>query len=165
MPEIVFDNCVLSNFALSDSLHIIKSLYENKAYITDFVSSENLKGIFSGYQGLVKIREAARDGWLKETALKNMKEKTLFESLAVSIGFGEASGIAVAKTRGFVFACDDKAARREAGLLGVKLTGTIGILIKGVKKNVINSRQADKILHRMTAYGFYCPVSSIKEIL
>ncbi len=165
MPDIIFDNCILSNFALSDSLNIIKTLYANASYITDFVSAENIRGILKGYSGLVRIKEAVREGWLKETTLKSREEKVLFESLSVSLGFGEASSIAAAKTRGYVFACDDKIARREASLLGVKLTGTIGILIKAVRKKAIDSKKADEILNRMISYGFYSPVNSIKEIL
>ncbi len=165
MPDIIFDNCILSNFALSDSLNIIKTLYANASYITDFVSAENIRGILKGYSGLVRIKEAVREGWLKETTLKSREEKVLFESLSVSLGFGEASSIAAAKTRGYVFACDDKIARREASLLGVKLTGTIGILIKAVRKKAIDSKKADEILNRIISYGFYSPVNSIKEIL
>ncbi len=165
MPDIIFDNCILSNFALSDSLNIIQTLYANTSYITDFVSAENIRGILKGYSGLVRIKEAVRERWLKETTLKGKEEKVLFESLSVSLGFGEASSIAVAKTRGYVFACDDKIARREASLLGVKLTGTIGILIKAVRKKAINSKKADQILSRMIYHGFYSPVSSIKDSL
>lgn len=165
MPEIIFDSCVLSNFALSDSLHIIKKLYGNSSYITDFVSAENLRGILKGYSGLLKVSEAIKEGWLKEITLEGMKEKALFESLSVSLGFGEASSIAIAKTREYVFSCDDRVARREAGLLEVKLTGTIGILIKAVKKKIIKYKESDAILNRMVSNGFYSPIKSIKDIL
>ena len=165
MPEIIFDNCVLSNFVLSDSLYIIKTLYANNSYITDFVSAENTKGVLAGFNQLIRIREALKDGWLKEITLRSKAEKTLFESLSVSIGFGEASSIAIAKTRTFVFACDDRAARREAGLLGIKLTGTIGVLVKAVGERIVNPKKADELLTRMIDYGFYSPVESIEEIL
>ncbi len=161
MPEIIFDNCVLSNFALSDSLNIIKRLYANHSFITDFVMAENIKGILKGYKGLAKIKNAIKEGWFKEITLKTMEEKAIFERLSVSLGFGEASSIAAAKVRGFVFACDDKAARKESALLGVRLTGTVGILIKAVRKRIIDRDKANEILHRMVAYGFYSPVSSI----
>lgn len=164
MPEIIFDCCVLSNFALSDSLHIIKKIYANSSYITNFVVAENLRGILSGHGRLATVNEALKEGWIKEIALKGEKEKALFETLSVSLGFGEASSIAIAKTRGYVFACDDRAARREADLLDVKLTGTIGIIIKAVKKKVISSQEADVILNQMIAGGFYSPVSSIKNL-
>lgn len=122
MPEIVFDNCVLSNFALSGSLNIIKELYANRSFITDFVAAENIKGILKGYKELSRIKDAIRDKWLKEIILNTPEEKALFETLSVSLGFGEASSIAAAKARGFIFACDDKVARKEASLLGVRLT-------------------------------------------
>ncbi len=161
MPEIIFDNCVLSNFALSDSLNIIKRLYANRSFITDFVMAENIKGILKGYKELSKIKEAIKNGWLKEVTLKTVEEKTFFEGLSVSLGFGEASSIAVAKARSFVFACDDKAARKEAVLFGVRLTGTVGILIKAVRKRIIDRDKANEILHRMIIHGFYSPVNSI----
>ncbi|MBI5375246.1 MAG: hypothetical protein HZA77_07410 [Candidatus Schekmanbacteria bacterium] len=164
MPEVIFDCCVLSNFALSDSFNIVKSIYANTSYITDFVSVEILKGFQKGYTELAEIRNAVRDGWIKEIALSGKEEKNLFESLSISLGLGEASSIAVAKTRELVFACDDKAARYEANYLKVKLTGTLGILKKAVNVKNITLKEADSILNRMIGCGFYSPVNSIKDI-
>jgi predicted nucleic acid-binding protein len=165
MPDVIFDNCVLSNFALSEAIHIIRKLYENTSFVTNFVGAENMKGIIKGYSELTKIREAIGEGWLKEVTLEGQEEKKLFESLSVSLGMGEASSLAVAKTRGFVFSCDDMVARREAKLLNIKLTGTVGILIKAVKRRLINQKEADRILARMIENGFYSPVRLLKEIL
>lgn len=165
MREVIFDNCVLSNFALSDSLQIIKKLYSGVSYITDFTAAENMRGIALGYGALEKIREALREGWIREVTLNSNKEKALFESLSVSIGSGEASSIAAAKARGFVFACDDKAARRETALLQVALTGTLGILARAVKENIISLKNADDVLNLMIKHGFYAPVISVSEIL
>ena len=75
MPEIVFDTCVLSNFALSDSLNIIKKLYAKSSYITNFVVAENIRGILKGYRELSKIKDAIREGWLKEIPLETPEEK------------------------------------------------------------------------------------------
>jgi hypothetical protein len=97
--------------------------------------------------------------------LRSKEEKAIFESLSVSLGFGEASSIAVAKSRGFIFACDDKVARREANILGVRLTGTLGILKKAVTKKVIKLNDADQILKSMIIHGFYSSVRSVREIL
>lgn len=164
MPEVIFDNCVFSNFALSEAVHIIRKLYDT-SFITNFVVAENMKGIIKGYSELTTIRDAIREGWLKEVVLESREEKKLFESIAVSLGMGEASSLAVAKTRGLIFACDDIVARREAQLLNIKLTGTLGIRIKAVKRRLINQKEADRILARMIETGFYSPVRSLKEIL
>jgi len=59
--------------------------------------------------------------------------------------------------RGFRFASDDQAARREAGRLGVGLTGTIGILAKAVRLRICDIKTADRYLAKMIAHGFYAP--------
>ncbi len=164
MPEIIFDCCCLSNFVLSNSLFILENRLRNLAFITNFVSAEILRGIQQGHKDLLKVQEALREGWLKEVGLSSKKEKSLYETLSVSLGLGEASSIAVAKSRGFIFASDDKVARREAGLLEVKLTGTLGILKKVVRYKTINLKEGNLILSKMIEIGFYSPVKSLKEI-
>lgn len=160
MPEIIFDCCVLSNFALSDTLWIIENLYSGKAYLTDLVKVEAIRGIQNRHGKLGAITIALDEGWIKEVFVKRKSEKKFFEKLSVSLGAGEASSIAFAKTRGIVFASDDKAARNEAALVCVSLTGTIGILLKASKKKIISLPQGNQILKAMVRNGFYCPIKS-----
>jgi len=145
-------------------MFVLKRLYGGSAFITDFVSAEIWRGIQAGYAALNEIPEAIRIGWLKEIALSREREKNLFQSLSVSIGLGEASSIALAKARRLIFACDDRAARREAGLLEVKLAGTVGILRKAWQKRTISQKEGDTILANMIASGFHSPVRSLKFI-
>ncbi|MFW6124426.1 MAG: hypothetical protein ACOC5G_04315 [Acidobacteriota bacterium] len=164
MPEIIFDCRSLSNFALSDSLFILENLYKKSAYSTNLVSAEILTGIQQGHKDLREIHQALKQGWLKDAVLKSAKEKSIYEVLSVSLGQGEASSIAIAKCRGFIFACDDRAARRESELLRVKLTGTLGILKKAIRNEIINLYQGHRILTKMIKAGFYSPVKSLNEI-
>jgi predicted nucleic acid-binding protein len=164
MPEIILDCCCFSNFALSNSLFILKNLYSKSAFITEFVSAEILRGVQIGHKDLAKIQDSLREVWLKEVVLSTKKEKSLYKTLSVSLGLGEASSIAVAKSRGFFFACDDRAARREAGFLDIKLTGTLGILKKAMQNKTINLKEGNLILTEMIAKGFYSFVNSLKEI-
>lgn len=163
MPEILFDTCVLSNFALSGSLPLLKSLYSQSAFITDLVVLENLRGIQKGHASLNAVRQAVDEGWLHEVSCSTSEEKRLFETLSLSLGAGEASCIAIAARRGYVFACDDRAARREATLCGVVLTGTIGILVKAVKVGAVDLKEANALLKKMVRSGFYAPVGRITE--
>lgn len=100
---------------------------------------------------------------LKEVVLSSKKEKSLYDTLSVHLGFGEASSIAVAKSMGFVFASDDGAARREAKLMDVKLTGTLGILKSDLKHKRIDQIEGDFILSKMIAKGFYSADKSLEE--
>ena len=91
-------------------------------------------------------------------------EKSLYETLSVSLGLGEASSIAVAKSRGFIFASDDRAARRDAKLMDVKLTGMLGILKKALKHKTIVLNEGNLILAKMTKVGFYSTAKSLDEL-
>jgi predicted nucleic acid-binding protein len=161
MSEIVLDCCVVSNFALSGALGVLEALFSRQAFITEFVAAEILRGIQAGHTRLEEIPKAVRAGWLRESGFKTNKEKRLFESLSRSLGLGEASSIALAKSRGLVFASDDRVARAEAAALGVCLTGTLGILIKAVLTKVCDRRTADAYLSGMIEDGFYSPVRSL----
>lgn len=57
---------ILTKFALSDSFYGKKHLYANTSYITDLVMAENIRGIIKGHRKLANIREAVREGWLRE---------------------------------------------------------------------------------------------------
>jgi predicted nucleic acid-binding protein len=164
MPEIIFDCCCISNFALSDSLFVLEHLYGKSAYITNFVLAEILRGIQQRHTALGKILKAMKDGWLKEANVSSKQEKFLFEPLSVSLGLGEASSISVAKSRKFIFASDDRTARKEAGFLDIKLTGTNCILKKALIHKTIDLKEGNRILSKMIKNGFYSPVKSLKKI-
>lgn len=165
VPEIIFDCCTVSNFALAGAIGVLEELYKGQAQITDFVAAEILRGIQAGHSRLEAVPAAVRSGWLRQTGLRTGREKGLFESLSRSLGLGEASTIAVAKGRGFVVASDDRVARAEAAARGVALTGTLGILVKAVRSGVCDLRDADAHLAMMVEEGFFSPVGSIREIL
>jgi predicted nucleic acid-binding protein len=161
MPELVFDTCVLSNFALTDTFLVLERLYRGASWVTSYVSDENINGIEQGYERLRQVQGAIKEGWMRKIDIYSEEEMMIFRTLSISLGRGEASSIAAAKTRHLVFACDDKLARNEAKKMGVALTGTIGILIKTVRVQILSLSQANKILKRMIHYGFYSPVRVI----
>ena len=98
MPEVVFDTCVISNFALAEALGVIEDLYRGRAHIPEFVAAEIMRGIQAGNARLAAVPKAVRAGWLEETGLRSRQEKALFDSLSRSLGWGEAAAIADVKT-------------------------------------------------------------------
>ena len=63
---------------------------------------------------------------------------------------GEAETIALAvESQGAVVALDDKKARRTAKRLGLRVIGTLGILILAKKKGLVNDlrKEIEKLLH------------------
>jgi predicted nucleic acid-binding protein len=163
MLEIVFDACVLSNFALAQEMGLLERVYRGRAGLTDFVAAEVLRGEQSGLARLADVGKAVASGWLIQTGFRSGAEKAAFNALSRSLGWGEASSIAIAARRGLVFASDDRVARAEAVRTGVKSTGTVGILVKAVREGLCDPADADRALGAMIEAGFFSPVRSFRE--
>lgn len=70
---IIFDNTVLSNFALAQSFEVLRRLYEGRAFICRAVLQEIQTGIESGWKypqlrsrtRLQAVNQAIEEGWLQ----------------------------------------------------------------------------------------------------
>ena len=72
--------------------------------------------------------------------------------MATDLGKGEAEAIAIAHERDALLILDDGLARRHAQLIGVTLTGTLGVLVKA--KTAGHIPQVAPLISRLTEFGF-----------
>jgi predicted nucleic acid-binding protein len=165
MPDIIFDTNVLSNFSLAGRFDLLKLLYNDSACCAGAVATEIQRGIQCGHAGLSAVANSLAHDWPRIEDPASTMEHQLFAALSISLGAGESACIVLAAQRGYVFACDDRLARTEAMRLGVKLTGTVGILIKTVRVEAIDVKGANTILRKMVKAGFYAPVKSITALM
>ena len=73
-------------------------------------------------------------------------------ALATDLGKGEAEAIAVAHERNALLILADGLARRHAELVGVTLTGTLGVLVKA--KAAGHIQKVAPLVSRLTELGF-----------
>lgn len=73
-------------------------------------------------------------------------------ALATDLGKGEAEAIAIAHERNALLILDDGLGRRHARLIGVHLTGTLGVLLKA--KAAGHIQQLAPVVARLTELGF-----------
>lgn len=73
-------------------------------------------------------------------------------ALATDLGRGEAEAIAIAHERNALLILDDGLARRHAKLVGVTLTGTLGVLVKAKGTGHIST--VAPLVSRLTELGF-----------
>ncbi len=167
MPEptesgIVLDATVLSNFARIGQFHQLERLYAGRAWTTLMVVEEIHRGIEMGYSGLEIVRRSlAPTGWVPVTAPETPEEQSLYVDLLVTLGSGEASCIATGRLRNLAVATDDRAARRAAVELGVRVTGTLGILVRLVQEEHLPLAEANELLAHMRRHGYHSPIDSL----
>ncbi len=164
--DVILNTTVLSNFASVGALNLIKSLF-GMVYTTHEVHEEILRGISRGYQYLEDIdHEMSFDetGWLRVIAIRSNTEHRLMDDLLKRLGMGESSCIAIAKSRKMIFLSDDRTARRIAKENGLRISGTIGILVRCVDKDIISFSESNVILTKMIEKGYRSPVNNLEEL-
>lgn len=155
---ILLDNTVLTNFALVDRSDLVLDLWD--------VACATPPAVIAEYQAGVTSRGLPADTWntLPELPL-NAVEQAFAGRLPPRLGSGERSCIAIAVHRQGAIACDDAEARREAQRLGLKVTGTIGILVLNIRQGRLTATEGNAILADLIAQGYRSPVTALDDLL
>lgn len=165
---IIANTTVISNFASVGRLDVLHSLL-GQLHISTDVLAEIQDGFAEGiayYRDIDHdIYPFAENGWLRLTGLLSDEEFRQFHELPVGLHRGEASSLAIASSRAWLFLTDDAKARKTARERGVEISGTLGILIQAVRAELLTAPDADGLLGRMIVQGFRSPRPTISELL
>lgn len=169
MPSYIFDSTVLSNLVVVGALQLARSRYEGDAGTTVEVIAELREGLKAGYghlrSALEQIESVEPSGWIAVMSPRSPEEHRLRLEFDRSLGAGEASCLALAVSRRLVLVTDDLAARRLAEERGVRLTGTLGILIALVREDVLTLDQANGMLATMIEQRYRSPVDRLDDLV
>jgi predicted nucleic acid-binding protein len=127
---VIADSSCLILLAKIDELEILRSIYK-RIFITKEIAGE----FGSDLPGWIEVRE-----------VENKTLQSLFEDI---LDLGEASALTLAlETRDCTVILDDLKARKTAAKLNIKVTGTIGVIVRARKEHKIPSVKSvfDKIL-------------------
>lgn len=168
-PTVVLDTTVLSNFAFIDHVALLERLYGSQACTVLAVVEEIQRGLTAGYRDLQRVVDAfARPigtGWLSVVALDAPEQQACYLALLETLDSGEAACLALGAQYGWVVASDDLAARRAADRLGVRLSGTIGILVRLVREGFLTLSEGNQLLGQLLAAGYRSPVTALDDLL
>jgi predicted nucleic acid-binding protein len=131
MPDSIVDSCCLINLFAADDLLTILPPLRRRLYVPKQVLDESLyvrqtdpADASRLMQRTVDLMPAMGAGLLSRCELDGDEELDLFVRLATTLDDGEAACLAIAKSRSWALATDDRKGRREAGGLGVPVITT-----------------------------------------
>jgi len=161
-PRPVFlDATVVSNFASTDGIGFLTTLLESPV-IVPAVREEIERGERAGYEYLGTAVDAFGESLLVREVPPEADDSDIRDRLDA----GEAESILGVLAHGGTAATDDLAARRVAENREVPVTGSIGLLVLGVKRGQIDGDTADSWLDTWRdRRGYYAPVESVNELL
>lgn len=107
-------------------------------------------------------------GDVEEIAVDDMASLSLFADLRDVMGRGEAACLALATTRGFYIASDEKRRfrRRAVELIGeARILRTEHLLVEAIRRNHITVEDADRCKDTLAANSYALPFASFADIL
>lgn len=144
MPDVISNTSCLILLSKIQQFGILKNLY-NTVVITDTVKTEFGENI----PDFIKV--------------KNPKQEFSVKSLEQILDSGEASTIALAlESKNSLVILDDLKARKIAKNLGLKITGTLGILAKAKTLGIIED--LEKQIDDLQRKGIWISESVLSEI-
>ena len=96
--------------------------------------------------------------------VEEVSDKRFLQILNTSLDLGEASAIALAlEKKDSLLILDDLKGRREAEKLGLRITGTLGVLLKAKQQDVI--KKIKPYIEKLKQRDFHISLQLEKEIL
>ena len=101
--------------------------------------------------------------WLQQVNFVSAEERLLFVNLSKRLGAGEASCLAIAMQRRDDLLTDDQAVRKIALREGLRLSGSIGVLLELIRTSDISLKTGNSILKAFIDQGYFSPVETLDE--
>lgn len=161
-PQPVFlDATVISNFASTNSIEFLVDILEAPV-VAPAVRDEIEQGVDFGHKYLTSAVEAFDEGLV----VSDVPPEIGGANLRKRLDPGETEALRGAAERAGTLATDDLATRRLATELDVPVTGSVGLLVLGIKREHIDSETADEWIDIWrTERGYYAPVESVTELI
>jgi predicted nucleic acid-binding protein len=164
-PPLILDACVLLNLLATDQINEILLAQAREILVCDLVSSESyyLKSLDgSDEKILVNLEPLFTCSLIGTCEFENDSETDLFVNLAAQLDDGEAKSIAIALSRRFAIATDDKKARRVIAdaSSGIELNSSLGLVRAWAEANAIGVSEVKNALERIQRMANYFPHSA-----
>jgi predicted nucleic acid-binding protein len=157
---LLLDTTVLSNFVKVGHFSLLREIFPATIRIATQVCDELKAGGLDS-----AILEGVAAAWLRLVAPESERELSLYREYSQNLGAGESASLAIAICRSWAMATDDRAARQAARTAGVRLTGSVGILIAAVRANILTQAEGDTLLRNMRRQGFHFPISNLDGLM
>ncbi len=155
MAEIICNTSPLQYLHQLGLLHLLPALVE-KLIVPTAVLAE----IEIGRENAVDLPDLSTLDWIE---IRQAKSSSVL-SLTIDLGIGEMEVLALAlETKDAILILDDLLARQAAGRLGIKIIGTLGILLEAKRKGLIS--EVSPVLDKLEELRFRVSPKTKRAVL
>jgi len=138
-------------------LELLRKLYEEVSIPKEVYLESVEKGLEHGFRDALIIKEASDKGWIKIVEL-SQAQSTIRDRIThqlKELDAGEIEVIVYAKDTGAdLILLDDSTARSFAESWGLETRGTLYILLKALKMDLLKVNEARELIYELVERGF-----------
>ncbi|MBO3842459.1 MAG: DUF3368 domain-containing protein [Candidatus Brockarchaeota archaeon] len=137
-------------------LSLLKKLF-GEVVIPEEVYKEAVeKGLEEGFSDAFVIKESVDNGWIRVVKLDEDGEKLCRKIMehAPEIHLGEAQAIILARRNKTLLLMDESSGRAFAEAMGLKVRGTVYIIIEALRKGLLDKNNAKETVLMLASKGF-----------
>jgi predicted nucleic acid-binding protein len=160
---VIADTSVLINLAHTGHLGLLGGTPGYRFFVTDEVLAEvqdpSQKAMVDG---------AIADGVIDTTMIQTVEELAAYSDLTIILGSGESACLAVAQSRGWYLACDERRVflREARARIGEhRLVNTPGLYILWIRSGILTVAEADAAKAAQESRRFRMTFGSFQELV
>ena len=135
-----------------NKLSLVKNLFKEIVIPKEVYDEVVVNGKKGRFLDAYKVEKAINESWIKIKEIEIEKE---FEEFSSEIDIGEIAVICLAKKiKPYLVLIDDASARTIAENLGFNVKGTLYVLIKSYKNNLITKKELKNTINELMILGF-----------
>jgi len=125
------------------------------------------KGLKEGFSDALAIKECIEQGWIKISKLNENEIKLCGKMIenAFGVHIGEAQAIILARKIDTLLLMDESSGRAFAETLGLKVKGTLYVIMKALREKLLDKAEAKEIVLTLVSKGFRIEPKLLARIL
>jgi len=146
---------------------LLKKLY-GEVVIPEEVYKEAVdRGLEEGFSDALVIKECVDQGWIKVSKLNERMIKLCQKMMqhAFEIHLGEAQAIILARETRSPLLMDESSGRAFAETWGLKVRGTLYVIMKALREEILNKDEAKEAVLQLISKGFRIEPRLLTRIL
>jgi len=153
---VISDSTPLIWLSKIGKISLLHKLYNQVIIPSEVYNEVVLIGLKQGFSDAYVVKDCIENGWIKVQNLdtEQTKRSQMILKHAKELHLGEIQAIILAQTQNTLLLIDESSGRAFAETWGLKVHGTIYVILQCLRKSILTKKEAIMTIHNLVEKGF-----------